>query len=211
MKPNSLFLALVLAFILDRVVAFSSLPIDPEGWPDRFPAKEHCSRCGLCETTFVSSVKNACAFLGEGMGRMDAAEVKVHGRQRDLSSMGWSQHVTTSADEARFGVMHQPMRLAKGINISDAQWTGVVTSIALSMLESRMVDGVVCIANDEVDNLQAWSYPKPILARTPEDILRGRGVKPALAPSLQVLDDIKKDKSIRKLLFCGVGCAVQGM
>jgi coenzyme F420-reducing hydrogenase beta subunit len=81
----------------------------------------------------------------------------------------------------------------------------------LSMLESKMVDAVVCIANGDIDNPLSWSYPKPILARTPEDVLRGRGVKPALAPSLQVLDDIKKDNSIRKLLFCGVGCAVQGM
>lgn len=31
----------------------------------------------------------------------------------------------------------------------------------------------------------------------------------ALAPSLNVLDEIKADKSIHRLLFCGVGCAVQ--
>jgi hypothetical protein len=40
-------------------------------------------------------------------------------------------------------------------------------------------------------------------------VKRGRGVKPALAPSLRVLDEIRRDKSIRRLLFCGVGCAVQ--
>jgi hypothetical protein len=39
-------------------------PIDPSGWPEKFPAKEHCSKCGLCETTFVSHVTDACAFLG---------------------------------------------------------------------------------------------------------------------------------------------------
>ena len=31
----------------------------------------------------------------------------------------------------------------------------------------------------------------------------------ALAPSLRVLDEIQKDTSITRLLFCGVGCAVQ--
>ncbi|CAB9503543.1 7-hydroxymethyl chlorophyll a reductase, chloroplastic [Seminavis robusta] len=210
----------LLSFCLEHVMALASLPspISGEGWPEKFPAKEHCSRCGLCETTFVSRVKEACAFLGDGMGRVDDAEMKVHGRQRDTASMAWSENKDrgedlSTADEARFGVMHEPMRLAKGIGMRDAQWTGVVTSIALSMLEAGKVDAVVCIANSSEEsnksNPQAWSYPQPILAKTPEDVLRGRGVKPALSPSLNVLDEIKNDKSIRKLLFCGVGCAVQ--
>ena len=42
-----------------------------------------------------------------------------------------------------------------------------------------------------------------------EQVLRGRGVKPALAPSLAVLDELKDSTDIKKLLFCGVGCAVQ--
>ena len=204
-------------------------PIDPSGWPDRFPAKEHCSKCGLCETTFVSRVSDACAFLGDGMGRMDQAEQKVHGRQRDLSSMQWStSNPSTStssgdkgrAEEARFGILHEPVRLAKGKKIADAQWTGVVTGIAVSMLESGMVDAVVCIsASGDNDNSSSkistgegdkqWSYPEPIVARTVEEVLKGRGVKPALAPSLRVVDEIQKDASIRKLLFCGVGCSVQ--
>jgi 7-hydroxymethyl chlorophyll a reductase len=185
-------------------------PIDPAGWPDRFPAKEHCSKCGLCETSFVSKVTEACAFLDEGMARMDNMEEQVHGRKRNLSDMVWSSdgsEVSGVAKEARFGVLHEPVMLAQGVNIPNAQWTGCVTGIALSMLESGMVDAVVCIANK--DNGK-WSSPEPILARTAEDVLKGRGVKPSLAPSLRVLDEIRADESIKKLLFCGVGCAVQG-
>lgn len=199
----------------------SPLPIDPSGWPDRFPAKEHCSKCGLCETSFVSHVKDACAFLNDGMSRMDHAEIKVHGRQRDLSALSQQNsgdentkiNSNNVAEEARFGVLYEPVRLAKGLNIENAQWTGVVTGIALSMLEAGLVDAVVCIATkvDSKNTEQQWSYPEPIVARTSEEILRGRGVKPALAPSLLVLDEIKQDASIKKLLFCGVGCAVQGM
>ena len=48
--------------------------LDQAGWPDRFPAKEHCSKCGLCETTFVENVTDACAFLNEGMSRIDYLE-----------------------------------------------------------------------------------------------------------------------------------------
>lgn len=182
-------------------------PIDSSGWPDKFPAKEHCSKCGLCETTFVSQVTKACAFINEGMGRIDKLEQHVHNQRRNANDIAWSHtYNTEGADEGRFGVLYQPMMLARGVGIPNAQWTGCVTAIALAMLESEMVDAVVCIAND--DN-NSWNTPKPILAKTREDVLRGRGVKPALAPSLRVLDEIQNDPSIRKLLFCGVGCAVQ--
>jgi coenzyme F420-reducing hydrogenase beta subunit len=187
-------------------LAFAANPIDPSGWPERFPAKEHCSRCGLCETTYVKNVNDACAFLGPGMGRIDELEVKVHGRGRKLNDMAWSDaggDNIGSADEGRFGVLKRPIMLAKGIE-NEAQWTGVVTGIAVSMLESNMVDAVVCIGGGD-----DWSEPEPIIARTVESVLCGRGVKPALAPSLRVLDEIKADPSIRRLLFCGVGCAVQ--
>ena len=191
--------------IASAALAFAAnpIPIDPSGWPERFPAKDHCSRCGLCETTYVKNVEDACAFLGPGMGRIDDLEVKVHGRGRNLNDMAWSDDATGSADEGRFGVLHRPIMLAKGVE-TEAQWTGVVTGIAVSMLESNMVDAVVCIAGGD-----DWSQPEPILARTVSDVLRGRGVKPALAPSLRVLDEIKADPSVRRLLFCGVGCAVQ--
>ena len=195
------------------LLAATPTPIDPSGWPDRFPAKDHCSKCGLCETSFVSHVSDACAFLDEGMARMDRLEVKVHGRRRNTANMVWSDGDRSMqsaglADEGRFGVLYQPMMLARGVGIPNAQWTGCVTGIALSMLESGTVDAVVCIANERDSN--QWSSPEPIIAKTRDDVLRGRGVKPALAPSLRVLDEIKRDSSIRRLLFCGVGCAVQG-
>ena len=62
-------------------------PIDANGWPDRYPAKEHCSKCGLCETSYVSHISDARAFLDDGMARIDAAEERVHGRRWDLSGM----------------------------------------------------------------------------------------------------------------------------
>lgn len=187
----------------------TATPIDPSGWPDRFPAKEHCSKCGLCETSFVSKVTEACAFLDEGMARMDKMEEMYHGRQRKRSGMApsFSEQDESLAEEARFGVLHRPVTLAKG-TVKNAQWTGCVTGIALSAIESGMVDAVVCISSQEGGK---WSSPEPIIAKTKEDVLKGRGVKPALAPSLRVLDEIKSDSSIENLLFCGVGCAVQGV
>jgi coenzyme F420-reducing hydrogenase beta subunit len=213
-------------------------PINAKDWPRKFPAKEHCSKCGLCETTFVQHVDTSCSFLKEGMSRIDDLELHVHGTTRLLQSqqhaaaagngMNGTRASTDSDNDnsysdrhARFGVMHEefPVMLVKGTQ-RNSQWTGVVTSIAISMLESGLVDAVVCIANaassgdEHGDGINANSKmphlePKPIVARTIEEILLGRGVKPSLAPSLAVLDEIKQDVSIRRLLFCGVGCAVQ--
>ena len=156
-------------------------PIDAKGWPDKFPAKEHCSKCGLCETTYVTHVKEACAFLGEGMKRnIDGMEDTIHGRKRNINDIVWDDNSSNDgvADEARFGVMKSPMMLAKGKGIVNAQWTGVTTGIAVSMLESKMVDAVVCIASKDEQDSDGWSYPEPILARTVEQVMKGRGVKP---------------------------------
>ncbi|CAL9085293.1 unnamed protein product [Musa textilis] len=45
-----------------------SKPIRPGGV---YPAKDHCSRCGLCDTYYIAHVKDACAFLGDGMSRIE--------------------------------------------------------------------------------------------------------------------------------------------
>ena len=218
------------------------IPINGNEWPHKFPAKEFCSRCGLCETTFVSKVNDSCAFINGGMKRnIDSMEQTSHGRNRrwndetvittqkkngfkDVKDVKDVKNVKDDNDELRFGVMSSPIMLGTGVGIPHAQWTGCVTGIAVSMLEAGMVDAVVCIASkstkedstsSSISNKKEkknydWSEPEPILARTVNDVLRGRGVKPALAPSLKVLDEIKSDDSIQNLLFCGVGCAVQG-
>lgn len=182
--------------------------IDPNSWPEKFPAKNHCSKCGLCETKYVTHVIDACAFLGEGMKRnIDGMEERVHGRRRNLNDFTSNNDENNTADEARFGVLNSPMVLARGKQIPNAQWTGCVTGIAVSMLEAGMVDAVVCIASS---GDEGWSNPEPILARTVEEVMRGRGVKPALAPSLRVLEELERSTDVKRLLFCGVGCAVQG-
>lgn len=205
--------SLLLIVIADGLsTTINPQPIDAKGWPHKFPAKEHCSKCGLCETTYVTHVKDACAFLGDGMKRnIDGMEETIHGRRRNINDIVWEDSSSNNglADEARFGVMKSPMMLAKGKGIVNAQWTGVVSGIAVSMLESKMVDAVVCIASKDEQDKDGWSYPKPILARTVEQVMKGRGVKPALAPSLKVLDELKENSDIKRLLFCGVGCAVQ--
>jgi len=139
------------------------------------------------------------------MSQIDDLEAHIHDRARDSAYIGDGSVSAKDAEEFRFGVMSHPMMMAKGKEIEDAQWTGVVTGIALSMLEERLVDAVVCIAFSE----EEWSRGVLVVARTTQKILRERDVKLSLALSLKVLHEIKEDDSIWRLLFCGVGCAVQ--
>ena len=168
-----------------------SKPIAPGS---TYPAKEYCSHCGLCDTYYIAHVKDACAFLGDGMGKVEKLEPRVHGRSRD------------GAMESRFGV-YQEMCYAKMTQpVQGAQWTGVVTSIAIAMLESNRVDGVICVQNDPSDRL----VPKPVIATTVEDILRAKGVKPTHSPNLNVLA-LLEESGLKRVLFCGVGCQVQAL
>ena len=61
-------------------------------------------------------------------------------------------------DELHFGV-HQDMMYARNVPaVQGAQWTGIVTQIAIDMLESGQVDAVICVQNDEHDRFK----PKPV-------------------------------------------------
>lgn len=75
------------------------------------------------------------------MSKIERLEEQVHGRSRDLDN--W--------DDIHFGV-HEEMLYARNVEpIQGAQWTGIVTKIAISMLESGAVDAVVCVQSDEND------------------------------------------------------------
>eukprot|EP00250_Pteridium_aquilinum_P013030 c21089_g1_i2 orf=189-1514(-) len=170
-----------------------SKPIKPGGV---YPAKENCSQCGLCDTYYIAHVKSSCAFLGNGMSKVELLEPKVHGKGRDKDSM----------EDLHFGV-HEEMLYGKRIEpIDGAQWTGVVTSIAVEMLRLDKVDAVICVQSDPEDRFT----PRPILAKTPEEVLAARGVKPTLSPNLNTLAMVEA-AGVKRLLFCGVGCQVQAL
>ncbi|KAL3620084.1 hypothetical protein CASFOL_034996 [Castilleja foliolosa] len=170
-----------------------SRPIPPGG---TYPAKDHCSNCGLCDTYYIAHVKNACAFLGDGMSRIEDLEPVVHGRGRK----------TDSLHETYMGVYEDVLYARKTNPVEGAQWTGIVTTIAIEMLRTGMVEAVVCVQSDPEDRFN----PKPILARTPEEVLAAKGVKPTLSPNLNTLALVEA-AGVKRLLFCGVGCQVQAL
>lgn len=159
----------------------------------RRPAKELCSECGLCDTYYIHYVKEACAFINQ---QFDALEQQTHGRDRHLDQ----------ENELYFGV-HRHMFAARKIEpIEGAQWTGIVSSIAIAMLTNGLVEGVVCVQNTKEDRFQ----PQPIIATTPAEILAAKVNKPTLSPNLSVLEQIETS-GMKRLLVIGVGCQIQAL
>jgi 3,8-divinyl protochlorophyllide a 8-vinyl-reductase (ferredoxin) len=157
------------------------------------PAKQLCSECGLCDTYYIHYVKEACAFLNQQITELEA---QAHGRSRNLED----------ANDWYFGV-HQQMLSARKIEpIPGAQWTGIVSTIAVEMLQRGWVEGVVCVQNTPDDRFQ----PQPILARTPAEILAARVNKPTLSPNLSVLEQVEQS-GMKRLLVIGVGCQIQAL
>lgn len=185
--------------------AATSLPASsaPEAWRkakpiapgSEYPAKELCSGCGLCDTHYVGLVASACAFVGDGQGRQPALEAAVHGRSRSLAN-----------DEKYFGVHDRMVNIRAVQPVDGAQWTGVVTTVACAALRSGLVDAVACVGSSPNNPL----VPRPFLALTEADVLSARGVKPCHSPSLNVLAEVEA-RGIKRLLFIGVGCAVQAL
>lgn len=159
----------------------------------RRPAKELCSECGLCDTYYIHYVKEACAFINQQIGEL---EEETHDRSRNLDN----------PDELYFGVYQDMIAARKQQPIEGAQWTGIVSSIAIEMLNRGIVEGVVCVQNTKEDRFQ----PMPVIARTPEEILAARVNKPTLSPNLSVLEEIEKS-GMKRLLVIGVGCQIQAL
>lgn len=159
----------------------------------RRPAKELCSECGLCDTSYIHYVKEACAFLNQ---QFDKLETLVHGRSRQLEN----------PDELYFGVHQDMMQARKNEPIEGAQWTGIVSTIAIAMLESGKVEGVVCVQNSPDDRFT----PVPVIATTREAILAAKVNKPTLSPNLNILDLVEQS-GLKKLLVIGVGCQIQAL
>jgi 3,8-divinyl protochlorophyllide a 8-vinyl-reductase (ferredoxin) len=157
------------------------------------PAKELCSDCGLCDTSYVYYVKDACAFINQ---QVEDLETQFHGRSRDLDN----------EDDLYFGVHNSMIAARKTEPIAGAQWTGIVSSIAIEMLEKGLVEGVICVQNKPDDRFG----PMPIIATTREEILAARVNKPTLSPNLNLLDQVEQS-GMKRLLAIGVGCQIQAL
>jgi coenzyme F420 hydrogenase subunit beta len=147
-----------------------------------------CSDCGLCDSEFKPLMAKTCVFV---RNRTEELERQLFGRNR------------RDGDELRFGV-YQTMHQARMRRPPPgAQWSGMVTTLAARLLERSEVDAVITASTMPGTRFA----PRPVLARTPEEVRASAGNKPCLSPNLALLDEVRAT-GVRRLAFIGTGCQV---
>ncbi|MCV2876232.1 Coenzyme F420 hydrogenase/dehydrogenase, beta subunit C-terminal domain [Rhodobacteraceae bacterium XHP0102] len=151
-------------------------------------------RAGLCTDCGVSRMKDdracgrACQFIAPDY---EAAEVRIHGRSADPDR----------GEEAFFGVTHAMYRARLSRPAQGAQWTGITTALAESLLRSGAIDAVITVAPDPND---IWR-PVPVLVTEPEALAQCRGMRMGFAPSVALLEQAQ-ERGFKRLAFIGIPC-----
>jgi len=89
--------------------------------------------------------------------------------------------------------------------LTRAQNGGVVSSLLIHALDSGLIDGV--LLTDKDDN---W-YPKPVIARTADEILSCVGSKYTISPTLITYSEAIRKFKLEKLAFVGVPCQIHAV
>lgn len=166
--------------------------ITPEKIASPKLSEKLCSHCGLCmgDAWPAQETLGSCVFNTGWLGRH---EERIFGRTRNMQD----------EDEIAFGISRRRFYGQLKRPVEGAQWGGIITRIALRALETALVEGVITLHGTTLE-------PKAVLARTPADVLAGRGNKPVLSPTLTALHDAWK-QGIRKLLVIGAPCHVHAI
>ena len=86
-----------------------------------------------------------------------------------------------------------------------AQNGGVVSSLLIHALESGLIDGVLLTDKDD-----KW-FPKPVIARTHDEILSCVGSKYTISPTLITYREAIREFKLEKLAFVGVPCQINAV
>jgi coenzyme F420 hydrogenase subunit beta len=89
--------------------------------------------------------------------------------------------------------------------LRSAQNGGVVSSLLIHALDSGLIDGVLLTDKDE-----NW-FPKPVIARTPDEILSCIGSKYTISPTLLTYREAVREFKLEKLAFVGVPCQIHAV
>ena len=82
---------------------------------------------------------------------------------------------------------------------------GVVSSLLIHALDSGLIDGVLLTDKDD-----KW-YPKPVIARTPDEILACVGSKYTISPTLITYSEAIREYKLEKLAFVGLPCQIHAV
>lgn len=71
----------------------------------------------------------------------------------------WPHRDLDKEDDLLFGVHDEMLYARNSPPVQGAQWTGIVTQIAIDMLDAGTVDAVVCVQSQDGDRFA----PKPVI------------------------------------------------
>jgi 3,8-divinyl protochlorophyllide a 8-vinyl-reductase (ferredoxin) len=151
-----------------------------------------CSKCGLCYTEHRTQLEDACVFVEN---RYEALEEHLHGRPRQAGS-----------DEDMFGIYRRMYVARMARPLENAQWSGMVTSLATLLLENKLVDGVICVQSRPGTRFA----PMPTVATSVEEIRASAGNKPCLSHNLSALKEAEQ-KGLKRIAFIGNGCQTHAL
>ncbi len=86
-----------------------------------------------------------------------------------------------------------------------AQNGGVVSSLLIHALDTGLIDGVLLTDKDD-----HW-FPKPIIARTANEIMSCMGSKYTIAPTLSSYNNAINEFKLEKLAFVGMPCQIHAV
>lgn len=87
--------------------------------------------------------------------------------------------------------------------LSVAQNGGLVSALLIHALETGLIDGAILTITDK-----NW-MPKPMLARTPEEIKRAAGSKYVMSPNMLIYREVINDPTIKKVAVVGLPCQIR--
>ncbi len=151
-----------------------------------------CSACGLCQVRAWPAKESfeSCVFE---LGWLGEAERALYGRERNPDN----------PDELAFGITQERFVAKLNPEITDAQWSGIITRIAQKAFETNLVEAVATLHRSKVD----YFIPEPVLAQSTEAILAAKGNKPVTSPTLKSLE-VAYQKGIKRLLVIGASCHI---
>ncbi len=157
--------------------------------------KKLCSSCGLCSVQSwpVEESIQSCVFKNGWLGER---EKKLFGRERSLDDQ----------IEMRFGIAAERFTAQLKNPLSGAQWSGIITRMAMRAIEEKLVDGVMSL-NRSADN---HFFSVPVLAGSSDEVYAARGNKPVLSPVLQSLEQACR-LGMKKILVIGAACHLHAL
>lgn len=157
------------------------------------PRGAMCTDCGLSRMKLAAQCGTACQFTTPDFPKL---EKQVQGRARDV----------TKTDELFFGP-HIAMHKARMTTPKPgAQWTGITTSLAARLLETKAVDAVLTLAPADNDIFR----PVPVLITDPAQMAAVRGMRMGYAPLLSLLEPAAQ-AGHKRLAIIGIPCQVHAL